>query len=632
MKNIRFEFNCTREVPFYGHLCNQYLQNDQYDVTIGKHDNLYYIEAQGEQAQLEQLADAIAQDFLISAWLVKPQIIVIDSPVGTKKLLPAAKLELEYCQHCQPQFGDNQAAHFGNIGFNCPCCQAHTRISPVQQAVSLSDAKALVKKLDRLGAIALPHASMSDNINNNVGDNISKSIGASIIESIGAGPIISFNPIANAPLDTRQQLVICNPNNLHAHFCVNDSQILALSSIEKPLIKARPIHNHPRLNQPLYEISFANSRLLLVICEILRQQGVDYLYIANSTHPKIAMVEAKWSLIQTPASNHAQIFDAVRQPLHDDAVAGHYKALWHDKQIEISSNHPSINLTNINEGETNKDNAITAVSSAASCALHSATITEKKPKCVAALYFSQTSTSQIVSLDGKQQLELFFEFPSMPDNGYDIVHQLELSPQKPLLDKFKTQYPDDYLKLLSLKLTKPTNNIESLWAIAAVFLGAASQIQATQPSHSAPLSKTALLTKTALCDFVVARAMCHKGANAPRIDFPLTRGEAFRSLNWCKTLGTIISFRLAEADNIDKLAFGMHDSFADYICNWIEHLDQNISIKSVVIAGSSFANEVLAERVALRLGKNFNLNTNTLMDLDGLNLAAGALYLKQRRH
>ncbi|MGS0728935.1 Kae1-like domain-containing protein, partial [Shewanella sp. 0m-11] len=142
----------------------------------------------------------------------------------------------------------------------------------------------------------------------------------------------------------------------------------------------------------------------------------------------------------------------------------------------------------------------------------------------------------------------------------------------------------------------------------------------------------ALLTKTALCDFVVARAMCHKGANAPRIDFPLTRGEAFRSLNWCKTLGTIISFRLAEADNIDKLAFGMHDSFADYICNWIEHLDQNISIKSVVIAGSSFANEVLAERVALRLGKNFNLNTNTLMDLDGLNLAAGALYLKQRRH
>ncbi|MGS0680716.1 Kae1-like domain-containing protein [Shewanella sp. 125m-7] len=593
MKNIRFEFKCTREVPFYGHLCNQYLQNEQYDVTIGKNDNLYYIEAQGEQAQLEQLADAIAQDFLISAWLVKPQIIAIEKPIGTKKLLPEAKLELEYCQHCQPQFGDNQAAHFGHIGFHCPCCHAHTRISPIEQAVSLSDARALVQKLDKLGAIELPS------------------------DSIGAGPIISFKPIANQPIEARQQLVICNPNNLHAHFSVNDSQILALSSIEKPLIKTRPINNHPRLKQPLYEISFAQSRLLLVIGEILRQQGIDYLYIANSHNPKIAMVEAKWSLIQTPPSSQTQVVDAARQPLHDDAQAGNYSARWANSHVEIGLNEPSVT----------ENNAITPISNAASCALHSATIAEKKPKYVAALYFSHSSSTQIVTLDGKQQVELFFEFPSMPDNGYDIVHQLELSPQKSLLDKFKTQYPDDYLKLLSLKLAQPTNNIESLWAIAAVFLGAARHLQ---PRTSA--NTTAPLSKTELCDFVVARAMCHKGANAPRIDFPLTRGEAFRSLNWCKTLGTIISFRLAEADNIDKLAFGMHDSFADYICNWIEHLDQNISIKSVVIAGNSFANEVLAQRVALRLGKNFTLNTNSQMDLDGVNLAAGALYLKQRRH
>ncbi|ABV87349.1 hypothetical protein [Shewanella pealeana] len=587
MKNIRFEFNCTREVPFYAHLCNQYLQNEQYDVTIGKNDNLYYIEAKGEQSQLEALADAIANDFLISTWLVKPQISAIETPCGTKKLLETTELELEYCQHCQPQLGDNQAAHFGEIGFNCPCCMAHTRISADEQAVSLADARALVKKLDKLGSIELPQ-----------GNN-------------GFGTIISFQPIENQSLEARQQLVICNPNNLHAHFCVNDSQILALSSIEKPFIKARPISSHTRLKQPIYELCFAKSRLLLVICEIMRQQGIDYVYIANSQNPKIAMVEAKWSLIDTPSSAQKLFINAVRQPLHDDAQAGNYQAHWTEKHIEITADKHSVN----------QGNAITPINNAANCALHAATINDKKPKNIAALYFSNTSKTQIVTLDGKQQLELFFEFPSLPDNGYDIVHHLELSPQKTLLDKFKTLYPDDYLKLLSLKLTQPTDNIETLWAIAAIFLGATSQT-----------NQTRALSKTELCDFVVARAMCHKGANAPRVDFPLTRGEAFRSLNWCKTLGSIISFRLAEEENVDKLAFGMHDSFADYICNWIEHLDQNINIKSVVIAGNSFANEVLAQRVVLRLGKNFSLNTNPQMDLDGLNIAVGALYLKQRRH
>lgn len=583
MKNIRFEFNCTRDVPFYAHLCNQYLQNEQYDVTIGKQDHLYYIEAQGEQPQLEQLADAIANDFLISTWLVKPQIKAIESPIGSKKLLPLDHLELEYCQHCQPLLGDNQAKHFGDIGFNCPCCQAHTRISAAEQAVSLADAKALVKQLDTLGAIQLTQG--KDN----------------------TGPVISFYPIENQPIENRHQLVICNPNNLHAHFSVNDSQILALSSIEKPFIRARPISSHPRLKQPLYELSFANSRLLLVICEILRQQGTDYIYIANAHNPKIAMLDAKWALIETPQTSHKIMIEAPRQPLHDNAEAGSYQARWKNNQVAIS-----VNPTAANKGAP--------IDNAASCALHGAIVNDNKPKNVAALYFSRSNKTQIVTLDSKQQLELFFEFPSLPDNGYDIVHHLELSPQKNLLDKFKTRYPEDYLKLLSLKLPPPTDNIESLLAITAIFLGAGSKI--SEPSN---------VSKTELCDYVVARAMCHKGANAPRVDFPLTRGEAFRSLNWCKTLGTIISFRLAEEENIDKLAFGIHDSFADYLCNWIEHLDQNICIKSVVLAGDSFANEVLAQRVALRLGKNFTLNTNPKMDLDGLNIAAGGLYLKQRR-
>ncbi len=67
-----------------------------------------------------------------------------------------------------------------------------------------------------------------------------------------------------------------------------------------------------------------------------------------------------------------------------------------------------------------------------------------------------------------------------------------------------------------------------------------------------------------------------------------------------------MSFRLVvDESELDKLAFGIMDSLADYIANWIERIDETTGVKAVVLAGSDFANEVLTERLSLRVGKNF---------------------------
>ena len=121
MKNIRFDFTCSRQVPLYAHLCNQYLNYDALNINIGcdgqnnvgQHN--YFIEALGEQAQLEQLADAIATDFLISAWLIDSSIKVIDEHQGGKTLLNYPQSDCNqaltpFCQQCYPLIGDNQSA------------------------------------------------------------------------------------------------------------------------------------------------------------------------------------------------------------------------------------------------------------------------------------------------------------------------------------------------------------------------------------------------------------------------------------------------------------------------------------------------------------------------------------------
>lgn len=602
----------------YAHLCNQYLNYDALNITIGcetQHhlgqDDLgpitYFIEAKGEQAQLEQLADAIAADFLISTWLIDSGIKVIDEPQGSKTLLPYSQSAANpaiapFCQQCYPLIGDNQSAKFGALDLVCPCCHGEMQLTPAQKALTLSDIKAMAQ-----GLLSQDLASQGP-LTLAAADNLQ----------------LSLTPFEQ-PLGERPQLLICNPNTLNAHFCLNDAQVLALSSIEKPLICARPTQEHDKLSAPLYDICFAYSRVILVLAEVLRQKGVDWVYIQGQhNRPKLAWVDGAWAQLTShdlPAI--AKQFTAP-EPLRDEISFLGFKAQW--QAIKKSRSHQgtlTVHLDSSAKGETDIDHLTSAEDhSITDAALFAALLngkftTQKQAKNAAVIYLSHSHPSQIVTCDNKGDTELFFALPELPDNGYEIFHQLDSSPQKAVAQKFKSLFPEDYLKLLSLKLHGRRDNLQSLWAIAAILIGL-NKHEETQSQAS-------------LSDALIAAAMRYHGANAPRIDYPLTKGEAHRSLNWCKTLGTVLSFRVAGNDDPSQLAFAMQDSLADYLANWLEHIDLNIGVHNIALAGNDLANETLCRRISLRLGKNFPLVVNRSLDLDGDNLAVGALYVKQRK-
>ncbi len=574
MKMIKFEFTCSRPVALYAHLCNQYLNHRELDITVGFLDNAYFIEAEGHLHQLEELADAIAHDFLISVWLIDSQICIIESRTGSHQLLDNAEIKQEFCQQCYPEFGDNQSAKFGDIEILCHCCHGSTRLDKYHQQLQLSDLQRMAQQLFQSGACELK--------------------GESTVN-------LSLKPVVS---EERPTLLICNPNTLNAQFHLKDHQVLALSSIEKPLITLRPISDHPTLTSPLYDVCFAYSRALVVICEMLRQKGIDWVYLDSDTNEKpMVWLQSAWSEVCSTVQTKAPVslLSPFPQPLHDNAHFNQFSAHNHNGEIYCEQCDSPDNQTGKN--------------SAGICALHAGNLEHKQNKNSAVIYFSEAQTGQIITQNRKQVTELFFSLPSLPASGYEIYYQLEQSPQRSVVEKFKAKYPDDYLKLLDLKLSSPTDNLQSLWAIAAIVLGI----------------KVDNISKQGLCDALISSAMQHQGSKAPRIDFPLTKGEDHRSLNWCKTIGSLISYRLADDNNSNKLAFGLQDSLADFISNWIEHLDLNLGIKSVILAGSEFANEVLSQRLSLRLGKNFPLKVNRQLDIDGNNLAIGALYLRQRR-
>ena len=632
MKNIRFDFTCSRRVPLYAHLCNQYLNYDALNISIGcdKQHHFgpytYFIEAQGEQAQLEQLADAIAQDFLISTWLLDSGIKVIEEPQGSKTLLAFSPPESSqaaivsqaiapFCQQCYPLIGDNQSPQFGAIDLACPCCKGETQLTPAQKALTLSDIKAMAQHLLTQGALTL-----------NAADGLRLSL-TPFANTLFTNALFTYaqpthTQSVNGSFSERPQLLICNPNTLNAHFCLKDHQVLALSSIEKPLICARPTQAHDKLGAPLYDICFAYSRVILVLGEVLRQKGIDWVYIQGQhNRPKLAWVDGAWAQVSSQSMAVIKHFIAP-EPRREKVSFHGYQVQWqhakrsHSPLGELSVAAPSTDGWD-NDNGPNVGNHTTT-----DCALFGALLNgkfthPKQAKNAAVIYLSYTHASQIVTCDNKGDTELFFALPELPDNGYEIFHQLDSSPQKAVAQRFKSLFPDDYLKLLSLKLHGRRDNLQSLWAIAAILIGLNPQEYTQSPET--------------LSDALMAAAMRYHGANAPRIDYPLTKGEAHRSLNWCKTLGTVLSFRVAGNDDPSQLAFAMQDSLADFIANWLEHIDLNIGVHNITLAGNELVNETLCKRISLRLGKNFPLVINRSLDLDGDNLAVGALYVKQRQ-
>ena len=641
MHNIRFDFVCQRHVPLYEHLCNQYLDRTELNISIGAESDpqtsttRYFIEAFATQAQLEALADDIASDFLLSVWLLNTHIERIEQHSGQRKpLAMSAKssgLPLYFCQHCQPLFGDNQQPSFGNINLHCEHCMGHEKLSRDEKSLTQADIVLMANRLISHKSLPLPILGLT----------LWLTPPTSLTDE--QAKTLTQTETRQANQYQRPHILICNPNSLNSHFIVNDSQVLALSSIEKPLICVRASSDHPSLLAPLYEIQFAENRLLVILTEVLRQKGIHWLYVSKNSDQqtshdgvlkaplRLAMINHQWLPI-TSLSNGTMPLPSTITCLHDENnyQDGHFAFRAHTTNTSIDwqvspAEPPATVLENvITDDSSDVSTSITTSLCALNAALLRCDLTKKIRKAqfvkhAAVLYFSQHNASQIVTLDSQSQPELFFEIPKLPLSGYEICHRLSESPQKSLLDKFKQLFPAEYNQLLDLHIQADDGALSQLMAVATLIIGGYSVETAQR------------VTVTELADKFIALAMAHQGNNAPRIDFPLTKGAAHRGLNWCKTLGTLMSFKLAGETNLAKLAFAFHDSFADYLSHWIEHLDQNIGIKQLVIAGSDFANPVLTERVQIRIGKNFPLVVNPLLDFDGVNIAIGGLYLKQRR-
>ncbi|MGI2261012.1 hypothetical protein [Shewanella sp. GXUN23E] len=571
MKLVRFEFECSRDIPFYAHLCNRFLTRYP-DLTVARTATGYVLEQEDDQAGLERLAEEIAGEFPLSVWLTDSRILVAAERLGTRQPLPISGQFQDYCSHCHPRFGDNQSPQFGQLALPCPVCQGETHWLDTQDNTA-----ALLQTL--LG-----------------GDSV----------TVG-GAVLSLKA-----RDDSQSLLICNPNMLNPLFQLSAEQTLALSAIEKPAVLGR--NKSPDESLPLarYRLCFPWNRELIVLCERLRQRGITWLALVclegEMQRPLVARIAGKWSPLTEPRPTP---FSPAPEPLHDSVQLAGWQANWRKKVISFSPAprgaqdadtlaHCALNAINLEHGMK--------------------TLVLDSAPNTAALHFTGDCEGKLVHTDNQGQVQTFLTLPSLPTRGAEVLSQLMAGEQAEVTTKFAARWPEVIARVEQFNSGAFAGTLTGLLALCALLLD---------------LDKNGRGLRTMdhrqLADALEACAMEIPGRRAPRIDYPLIKNDSGLTIDWKRTLGSLMAFRLVEPEDAGKIAFGVFDSLADYLANWIEHLDNKFGICAVGLCGDEMAFECLAQRLAIRIGKNYPLLANHKLPLVGANYAAGALYLKRRR-
>ncbi|PMG78104.1 hypothetical protein BCU84_08560 [Shewanella sp. 10N.286.51.B7] len=667
MPKISFNFFCHRDIPLYADLCNSYLADNRFDFTVGHNINngqiaqhaqftpihTYFIEVEASQSELAQLADEIAAKFLYSIWLKSAEVIAIDVRKGTKTCLQHQAVHQGYCSECEPLISnlDNSLDKDLYKGLNkeieiavpCPHCLGERNLKQYEIGFNHQDISNLVNRILQGEEVWI------DQQENSL--------------SLSLNPIITNQTTELHPnlleLSSLQQVLITHPAVISSSFIIKQHQSLALSSFEKPFLKLAPNKKsnidrtelNQDLNESYYNVTFADSRLLIRVAALLKRQKIDWLYIKKpQNNLSVSWVNNVWVQNQTTTNLNFK----APMPKHDDNryLQGNltYNVSWQKNTLKciVTESNETLASSLIQHKPLQGIDAAT-------CALHAGLLNtgcvtsinssleaSSSLKKLACIYLSNSQSSSVITQNQQGEISSFLQMPTLPQSGQQLIEELVASDKNTIFNKYCLAYPEVFKLLADFTLTSGTqaDSLQSFMAYAALIVLPDEEVRKNGPSSpfsNAPVANAPVCNAQELADIFHALAQSYHGNNAPRVDFPLCAINSEdnnalhkRSINWRKTLASLMSFKLAGA-NPAILAFGFFDSLTDYLSNWIDHLEQEQGIDAVVLAGNDFSYEVMANRLCIRLGKNYPLVVNRQLDLEGANIAVGGLYLAKRR-
>ena len=163
---------------------------------------------------------------------------------------------------------------------------------------------------------------------------------------------------------------------------------------------------------------------------------------------------------------------------------------------------------------------------------------------------------------------------NIPNSFETIFEEIEKEESgKRLLLNYKNKFPENFDRALSYKcIENQTNSIYSFWNLVSIILGFDKKNEDNN-----------ILLENA------EKALLQKG---PRIDYKLKKSDKIfnKEFDISKLIKSGMSFRLAGVDD-KTLSLGYVESFADFIANTIDNVNEEFKLDGVSFCGDLIANE-----------------------------------------
>ncbi|SHH74169.1 Kae1-like domain-containing protein [Ferrimonas marina] len=438
---LRFNFNTAQQVPIYARLCNQFLQHPLV-MTIAETERGYALEAEGDEAQLSQLAELIGNAFPVSCWLIDSGIEAIDQFDGDALALNEGKLDLPYCRHCQDQPLQG-----------CRHCDSSSDDHWLQGENSLE--RWVQRHLD--GLLLEGHT---------------------LLETRHGRRELRLLAHSGIEDDT---LLFCQPKALAESLHIGRVGQLCLSGLEKPQLRLAPrqafIEQH-QLARALYQVQLADDRLTLALTERLAQHGVVAVAMRSQGRAlQLSHCDTLPIALSLPGFRH----QLTHPPLHQDARMGGIHAHWDGERVQLSP------TTLPDSGDCLP----------AACALEGIRQLDRVPKRSAVLFLSENQASGLLYRDGNEyrwlvSLDRQWQTPAA---WLASVAELGSSAQR-MLERVKTHHPQ-WLEQLDQQPGQLSGSVRDAMAMAAWLIGlsqdsdpqrAADALVAAALQHGSPVA------------------------------------------------------------------------------------------------------------------------------------------------
>ena len=361
---------------------------------------------------------------------------------------------------------------------------------------------------------------------------------------------------------------------------VEDFEIKALASIEKPFIKLKKqikfTMDFEDVEKELIRFKLPDDLILHFLMQELNELGINLIFIT------IDDIDVQQSLILTEPEDIIEPIEVVVSQDHIAIVKGG-KGL-----PEFSKNTKKI---------------IPAVGAFYSIIKeHKLTYND-----MAGIYLSKKYQNSILihgeKYGTKEYLSLNFKFESIADIFSQIQSTNETGEK--IIENFNKKFPEHFDRITSIFFEDTSFNIYKLWGIISIILDFTS---------SNDVLEAAKIMEDNSISFL--------GSKGPRIDYKLIKIDDKTVLDPLMAIRSAMSFKLAGVDVL-TLSYGVVESFAEFLSCELDDMKENMKIDAVAIAGSLLENKKLFSRLSIDCSKNHNIYFNNQLLVDQNNIFYG---------